>query len=587
MKTEYASVLQPVLFFDEDLVGEPRLYCRAVRGCINKTPEGQEISPWADIDFQTYFNSFSAGKWSRYTRVKKVSLYLELEGKAQITVFYSKLLYGQIVRHVVKRRLARAGERQCFEISLGELEHAGEYSFSVRSFEGAVRLYEAYYKKEDEAEPEDVFLALCFTTYHREEYIKKNLERLQAFPADKTHLYIADNGGTLRLPASERYTVLQNKNAGGAGGFARNLLQVMEDDKRYPFTHVVFMDDDVILDPQIIVRLICFLRYVRKEYQDCFVGGAMLRRDIPYFHVESGAVCDGLTLRGFGYGLDMRKRKDCMRLDQMRHSDYNAWWFCSVPISFVRPDNLPLPVFFQWDDVDYGLRNVHKPVILLNGICVWHEAFDNKMTPLYSYYAARNPLIVTACGERSVSARTALHFFKREFLTELYLYRYSNAEAVLRAEEDFLRGPDWLTSRGWESRHRELATWKDQLERIDALDQELFEICCGIRDCDKLHEMVRKLTGNGYFLPAKNVRILPYGSKRTVGGYRAKKIIYYDEITGRGYTCEKDWSRAVACFVRYRRLYKRLKSQYRRVAAEYKRAYPYLTSREMWDRLLT
>ncbi|RAZ20198.1 glycosyltransferase family 2 protein, partial [Klebsiella oxytoca] len=64
-------------------------------------------------------------------------------------------------------------------------------------------------------------------------------------------------------------------------------------------------------------------------------------------------------------------------------------------MELVRKDNLPLPIFIRGDDLEYGLRNM-KTLILMNGICVWHEPFENKYSSFLAYYVIRNRLIDNA-----------------------------------------------------------------------------------------------------------------------------------------------------------------------------------------------
>ncbi len=62
------------------------------------------------------------------------------------------------------------------------------------------------------------------------------------------------------------------------------------------------------------------------------------------------------------------------------------------PMKIVTPENLPMPIFIRGDDLEYGLRNM-KTLILMNGICVWHEPFENKYSSFLEYYIMRNQLI--------------------------------------------------------------------------------------------------------------------------------------------------------------------------------------------------
>ena len=49
---------------------------------------------------------------------------------------------------------------------------------------------------------------------------------------------------------------------------------------------------------------------------------------------------------------DMVKHRQHKRVD----AEYNAWWSCLIPSEVIAAIGLPLPMFFQWDDIEYGLR---------------------------------------------------------------------------------------------------------------------------------------------------------------------------------------------------------------------------------------
>ena len=65
-------------------------------------------------------------------------------------------------------------------------------------------------------------------------------------------------------------------------------------------------------------------------------------------------------------------------------ADYGGWWFCCFPYVFVQENDV-LPFFIHCDDVEYGLRCGKKPIII-EGVQVWHETYDKRMTPLMQYY---------------------------------------------------------------------------------------------------------------------------------------------------------------------------------------------------------
>ena len=57
------------------------------------------------------------------------------------------------------------------------------------------------------------------------------------------------------------------------------------------------------------------------------------------------------------------------------------------------------------DDVEYGVRNI-KHLVLMNGICVWHEPFEHKYASSLEYYNVRNRLVNCALHSNAYHALT-------------------------------------------------------------------------------------------------------------------------------------------------------------------------------------
>lgn len=80
-------------------------------------------------------------------------------------------------------------------------------------------------------------------------------------------------------------------------------------------------------------------------------------------------------------------------------AEYNGWWTCLIPAEAIERIGLPLPVFFQWDDVEYSLRagRAGIPTITLPSAAVWHADFYWKDVDGFAhYFSTRNGLITAA-----------------------------------------------------------------------------------------------------------------------------------------------------------------------------------------------
>lgn len=69
---------------------------------------------------------------------------------------------------------------------------------------------------------------------------------------------------------SEDLKVYMNNNVGGAGGFTRGMIEALELPKKP--THVLLMDDDVMVMPESLFRTYYLLRLLKDEYKKCFLS---------------------------------------------------------------------------------------------------------------------------------------------------------------------------------------------------------------------------------------------------------------------------------------------------------------------------
>ena len=582
MNVENNQFILQKLIYPSYGIDEPQLYYRFTGNGVYLENETIIISPQTIADFGTYFNSFSIEKWSAYTKIKEYGLSLEIEGNCTLQLYHAYLEGGTVVTDDLEKTEIKNSSFSTTELEIPCFDK-GIISFRIQTTDSPVKIREAYYYSEN-VKTRDISLALAFTTYKREAYITENVRRILDAESLPIHIFIADNSGTLNLDSDPRVTILKNHNSGGAGGFARNMMEIIKAESSY--SHIVLMDDDVSIDPRIFDRLIRFLSAVDQEHASSFIGGAMFRRDYKYFHVESGAKWKGTVIWRFGHGMDMRRLDCVLHTNSIHKEDYNAWWFCCIPIGYIRNDNLPLPVFFQWDDIDYGIRN-KAPLILMNGICIWHDAFETKRSAMYTYYSMRNPLIVNSCHKGGYSKHKVLKQLKYRIRAELGLYRYEHAEALIKAMEDYLRGPMWLCNINADEYNKTILALNKPVSYVaDQVDYQWYLVGCQIMDCDFLHKLVRKLSLNGYLLKANREIMLPLYADRAVQGYRAKRILFYEENTGNGYWTEKDFGKAVSLWFRFHKQLFRMRINYSGLVKEYRRDYSYLTSGEMWEKYL-
>ena len=318
---------------------------------------------------------------------------------------------------------------------------------------------------------------------------------------------------------------------------------VLVDDDRETIAELLLMDDDILLDPEVLYRTYIFLSLLLPADQEAFLGGVMLTRDRPYWQVEFGARWNCGNIESLKGGYDVRQLSACLQNEKPEFADYQGWWYCAMPISVIRQDNLPLPLFVRMDDVEYGLRNM-KQLILMNGICVWHEAFDKKYASSIFYYILRNQMIVNALYGLLPNRRTFLRQIFRHALGDMLLYRYDNVTMIVKGIQDYYKGPDWLV-------HVPAAKYNAQITkmgyRMQPLEQ-LEPLHLDAQFVPKQHLILKKLTLNGLFLPANHEAAVPLVHADFAVAFRARKLLHYDAAKTGGFVTKRSFWKAMQCF---------------------------------------
>ncbi len=601
-------ILQNLLFPSPATCAIEQMYFRRKKRKAAPSWSDSEISvlPKENISFDTYFNGFSLDKWLKYTVVKDVRLVLRLSGRVRVALMRKEKFGSEVLTEVLAEFRCETpdGEEEEFTFPFTFSSPHGMLCFAVYGEKGKSQIYGGYYAADvPDSEVRDVRIALDICTFRREGFVKKNLELLKdrfldndASPLyDKLEVFVADNACTLDsadLPVSKKIHIFPNRNVGGAGGFTRGMMEIRKASRQCPFSHVLVMDDDIRIEPEAIYRTVMLLSLLREEYSDAFVGGAMLRLDKQYFQVESGAVWNGGNLISLKQGLDMRQLDACLFNEIEETPQYNAWWYCAFPLSVVRDDNLPLPIFIRGDDVEYGLRNM-KHLILLNGVCVWHEAFENKYSSFLYYYILRNRLIDNAARHIAIPLESFLGMLRGQVLAEVRLYRYRNAHLLMDGVEDFLRGVDWLKAQDGEKLHGEVMSRGYKLENVENLGGVQFLYALyeasrnAVNDSRFIVRLIKHFTLNGTYLkPKRAYNIVPAAGVAEISVYRTQTVLNYDFNARKGFVTQRDPKEAKACAKRLKKLETRLKKEYESACADYRDRAGEITNTAFWENYL-
>lgn len=589
-----------------------------------KTGEWTAQGP-GTVDFTTYFNALSVMKLKRYSRATGFHLHLEIKG-AGCDIIQTKACRlsaepGDVAE--AKASVPESDDWQSVDLALTVNDDMVLVGFRIETT-GEVSVRNGYYTLDIDGPLNDVELSIATTTFRKEQFITRNIEMVRNELLDSEHdiakhlhMHVIDNGST--LPADElsdgRITVSPNENVGGAGGFARGMIESMEQD--VPATHVLLMDDDVEISPESILRTYNLLRIIRPEYREAFIAGAMLniedtqdmKEDTGFIDPNRGicvAAKPPLQVTKFldivyneCYDEEISVPKEAKR--------YDAWWYCCIPMTVIKREGLPLPVFVRYDDVEYGIR-CNPTIMTMNGLAVWHAKFEIRYNATVErYQSIRNGMIAQATTGLAPSMDTFLNELRENINLELKKFNYTDAELALDGFEDFLKGPRFIEQPVAQEAFMRAGRNKEKLVSFDELQRQAeemgiegfdpYKLTRQIVDFDTPRTLAQRafdfLTCNGQRFhsskdSAKDYVVIPSaGWVYPAGRIHGENIIIgIDWSSQKGVIRVKDVKRYKAVMARYKRDLAYYKKNAKRLDREYKEAAPKLRSVDYWKQYL-
>ena len=484
------------------------------KGCPSEELYVRRSAVSGRIDFCTYFNVFSLARWKRYTTVSNVFLDIELDGKGLLelvdvdrgNVFYSAKCGGLFRVPLSNGSPGLIGVR----LSLTEGSKFVRGCFGTCSSPAAVPT-----------------IALDMCTYSRPAEalekingFKESLKRFGKDYAKHVRMIVVDNGSSLEEDPSVK--IVKSRNLGGSGGFARGLYEARHSIQG--LTHIIFMDDDIVLDFESVYRIYSLLCFIRPSYSEHMIAGTMLDLNDPVRIYEVGKILP--ENRSVGNGLDVSSIEGISECESLGDIHAGGWWFFCSP--YVGSDDYPAPLFLGYDDLLYS--HVHgSKVISMTGIGVWHPALDKRYSPSrLFYYDLRNSVlfdILTGHGSRNI----VLHWF-RFGIVEILCMRPRNARLIAMAFDDLCEGMKVLEDPEEKNKAVESISYKVDLNNmpvIDAVEQSVNNRAWTV------------LTLNGQLLPSRGVGKTSKVSYETRHSYRKERVLHCDEGSGWFFT-EKD-----------------------------------------------
>lgn len=590
------TCLEEQMFFQSENGNRNLLDFNESKGTIN-------FSDNAVCRFNTYFNSFTVEKWRKYTGIQNICLVLRLSGSFKVVLLSNKIINGALTEHIIFETNCESVETNDFYITFPNEEYTGILSFKLIALKDKSVYYGGYYGSENKEKLWDVNIAINICTYKRETYIERNINILKKYILNDSNnelgkhlrIYISDNGQTLDIDklSEKNIHIVKNKNAGGASGFTRGMIEAIEHKEEFPASHILMMDDDIVIEPEALFRTYMLLRCRKEEYKDMSIGGAMLRLDQRNIQVESGASWNAGALISNKANYDLNNLSNIILNEKEEYTEYNAWWYCCVPMDIIREDNLPLPIFIRGDDVEYGLRNM-KTLVLLNGICVWHESFENKYSSYLQYYILRNMLYDNSLHFQNWGT---LNFLKRLYKNvgrELLYYRYQNVDLIFKGVNDFFKGIKFLEETDGESLHKEIMAMGYKTEPItNYIDEKNADEECknSLEETEtRSHRIIRIISGNGYLLPAKrnedSGKIVHMALCKPIHFFRHKAILNYDPNSKKAFKTEKSLSKALGCFCRLIGITIKAVFHYKKAVNDIRSNYCEITNIAFWKNYL-
>jgi hypothetical protein len=507
---------------------------------------------------------------------------IAFKGRVKITWFLHRLYYS---RRILGENYAESIGKDPVQLPLEfwpDLED-GMLAFEVEALE-ETEIYNFSYSTNSPVKNK-VSLGIVITHFNRQKYVLPALERLKSELlgdvnfTNKVTLFVVDN--SRNLPETKGVNIIPNENLGGAGGFTRGLMHLIESGK---YTHCLFMDDDASCEVDGIKRTVTLLEHAKDP--EMAVGGAMLHETEMFRQFECGARFDGIC-RANKSGFDLRFIPKLLANELEERIDYVGWWFFAFPLSKVK--HFAFPYFVRGDDVGFGLAHKFN-IVMLNGICSWQADFALKNGPLPQYLDTRSHIMHNFHGLVGGGFKGLLITTAKMTLRNLLTYNYETALASVVAIEDVAKGKEfWVNNVDMAEKRKEIASMTSAEKPRDIPFSISIRSVLGNPYEGRTARIFRWLTLNGHLLPRIFFKKGMVQQPKAYGGslrqiYRYEKVLYIHIPTSRGFVLEHSKKKFFYCGLRYLKAICKLSMNYKKLKKEYASSYDALTGTEFWEK---
>jgi galactofuranosylgalactofuranosylrhamnosyl-N-acetylglucosaminyl-diphospho-decaprenol beta-1,5/1,6-galactofuranosyltransferase len=411
------------------------------------------------MSFGTYFNAFPASYWRRWSVVDDVQLSVTVAGRGASVTVYKSMANGRSQR-VDAATVEGDRETFDFDLTLTPFVDGGWYWYDVVAGDEDAVVESAEWTAEVPADRAQHGTAdIVITTMNRPDFCAKLLTQIGEDDQLRPYLdtVFVSEQGTKKVADSEffefaekalgdRLVVNVQGNLGGSGGYARGQLESV---RKGTATYALMMDDDVVCEPEGIIRAVTFGDLARRP---TIVGGHMFsiysRSRLHSFGeiVQPWKFWWMTPLDGFSdWDLAARNIRSARWLHKRVDVDFNGWFMCLIPREVLERVGLSLPIFIKWDDLEFGLRakEAGYPTVTFPGAAVWHIPWTDKNDAVdwQAYFHHRNRFIAALLHSPYPKGGRMVRESLNHQIKHLVSLQYSAVELRHQALEDVLAGP--------------------------------------------------------------------------------------------------------------------------------------------------
>jgi galactofuranosylgalactofuranosylrhamnosyl-N-acetylglucosaminyl-diphospho-decaprenol beta-1,5/1,6-galactofuranosyltransferase len=416
------------------------------------------------LSLGTYFNAFPASYWRRWTVVDTtVRLTVRLSGSGATLIVYRSLANGRSQRVDSATTGAEGSGTFEFDLSLKPFVDGGWYWYDVVAGDDDAVVESAEWSAEVPADRAEHGTAdIAITTMNRPDFCARLLTQMgedDGLAAYLDTVMVMEQGTqkvadseffpAARASLGEKLRVLEQGNLGGSGGYARGQLESV---RKGTATYALMMDDDVVCEPEGIIRAITFGDLARRP---TIVGGHMFslynKSSLHSFGeiVQPWRFWWQTPLDGYSqWDLSARNIRSSRWLHKRVDVDFNGWFMCLIPRVVMEDVGLSLPLFIKWDDSEYGLRAkaAGYPTVTFPGAAVWHVPWTDKNDALdwQAYFHVRNRFIAALLHSPYPRGGRMVREDLNHTIAHLVSMQYSTVEIRHLALQDVLAGPHGL-----------------------------------------------------------------------------------------------------------------------------------------------